>query len=349
MKIRSILACWLFFILSIYSCRNEKTADYFSEDTQIISQPLPVRLPGTLVVSDLIGVSNIEVVDSLIVLISPRNEKIFNVFDLKGNHKGDFGIRGQGPNDLLNSRPTGQKEIVNEEAFIWVNDISNNSIKKVNLSKSVFEQELLIDSALSTYPMTMNAFKLNDSTTICESMTHDNYTLIKYDYRNGTKLTDNNVYQTPVENPFSFYKSIWRINDKKDKMIGAMYSVNQLNLWNLSTDEKKSIAIEKAYPPDQVINKETGLENWTFFCDLEATNDFVFALYMDQEYNFSYELPKKMTLLVFDWNLQPITTYEIDEYILDIAIDPNQQKLYGISEDDKVFEYSLAELFMEKG
>src|SRR5699024_3062138 len=105
-------------------------------------------------------------------------------------HKGDFGIRGQGPNDLLNSRPTGQKEIVNEEAFIWVNDISNNSIKKVNLSKSVFEQELLIDSALSTYPMTMNAFKLNDSTTICESMTHDNYTLIKYDYRNGTKLTD---------------------------------------------------------------------------------------------------------------------------------------------------------------
>lgn len=348
MKPRFILTYCLFFVFFI-SCKNERNTDYFSTDTQIISQSQSIKLTGTPLINDLIGTSNIEIVDNLIVLISPRNEKIFKVFDLEGNFKGDFGLRGQGPNDLLNCRPTGQKDIANEEAFIWVNDISNSSLKKVNLSKSILEQQLLVESALPTYPMSMNAFKLNDSITIAESMTHDNYALIKYDYKSGTKLLDKNVYRTPVENPFSFYKSTWRVNHKKDKVMSAMFSINQLNLWNLDTDEKKSIAIEKTYQPDQIINKETGLENRTFFCDLEVSKDFVFALYMDQDYNVSYELPKKMTVFVFDWDLNPVATYEVDEYILDIAVDPKQKKLYGVSEDDMVFEYSLTELFTENG
>lgn len=338
---------WLVFF--VCSCKNGKDTDYFSKDTQIISQYLSKKLPGTLLIDSLIGISNIEFVDSLIVLITPRKEKMFSIFDIEGKFKGDYGSKGQGPHELLNCRPTGQKGIINDEVFIWVNDVSNNSLKKLNLSKSILEQQLIIDSIISTYPMAMNALKLNDSLTICESMTPDNYALIKYDYKNGTKLSDNNVYLTPVKNPFSFYKSIWRINDKKDKVINAMLSINQLNLWNLDTDERKSIVIEKTYRPDQVINNETGLENRTFFCDLEVSKDFVFALYMDQEYSVSYELPKKMTVFVFDWNLLSIATYEIDEYIKDIAVDPNRKKLYGVSGDDSVFEYNLAELFTEKG
>ncbi|HLW50412.1 MAG TPA: BF3164 family lipoprotein, partial [Sphingobacteriaceae bacterium] len=127
-------------------------------------------------------------------------------------------------------------------------------------------------------------------------------------------------------------------------IVGAMLSINQLNLWNLDTDERKSVIIEKPYLPDQVIDID-GLENRTFFCDLEVSNDLVFALYMDQDYDISYEQPKEMTVFIFDWKLNLIKTYVVDEYIQDIAVDPIRHKLYGVCGDNIVFEYDISELF----
>ncbi len=328
---------------SLLSCAKAPKTDYFSKDVQII-QPSPSRLSGTLLIDSLLGISNVEVVDSFIVLISPRNEKLFNIFDFSGNPKGNFGLKGQGPNDLLNCRPTGQKETINHEVFIWVNDISNMSLKKVNLTKSILEQHLTVDDIISTYPMSLSAFKLNDSITVCESMTHDNYSLIKYDYINKSKLFEENIYLNPSENPFSLYKSLWRINHKNNIMVGAMLSINQLNLWDLDTDKKKSVVIGKPYLSDQIIDKESRLGNRTFFCDLEVSRDFIFALYMDQEYNLSYETPKEMTVFVFNWDLDLITSYVIDQYILDIAVDADQKKLYGVREDNSIFEYSIDDI-----
>jgi len=289
----------------------------------------------------LMGISNIETVDGLIVLTSPRNEKLLNVYDVMGNPWGVFGIRGQGPNDLINCRPVGQKEIDNGEACIWINDVSNVSLKRINLSKSISEGQMIIDDAIKTYPMSLNAFKLNDSTTICESMGSNNYTMIRYDPGNMEELSRQEVYKTPAPSAFSYYKSIWRTAPEKSIIVGAMNTVNQLNLWDLETDRRKSVVIDKPLRPGQVVDEKTGLERRTFFCGLEVTKDFVFALYMDQDYDLSYAEPKEMTVFVFDWDLSPIASFVLDEYIRDIAVDPAQKKLYGLCEDNRIFEYDL--------
>jgi len=73
-----------------------------------------------------------------------------------------------------------------------------------------------------------------------------------------------------------------------------------------------------------------------------VTKDFVFALYMDQDYAVSYEEPKSMSVFVFDWELSPVATFVLDEYVCDIAVDAGQKKLYGLCEDNRVFEYELS-------
>jgi len=201
---------------------------------------------------------------------------------------------------------------------------------------------MIIDDAIKTYPMSLNAFKLNDSTTVCESMESNNYTMIRYDPGNMEELSRQEVYKMPAPSAFSYYKSIWRAAPEKSFIVGAMNTVNQLNLWNLETDERKSVVIDKALRPSQIVDEETGLEKRTFFCGLEATKDFVFALYMDQDYDVSYAEPKEMTVFVFDWDLSPIVSFALDEYIRDIAVDPAQKKLYGLCEDNRIFEYDLS-------
>ena len=328
----------------VASCkRTTEVSYYFSDDVQVIELTTN-DLTSTLLIDDLVGISNIEVVDTLIVLISPNNDTLFTIFDFSGKHLSSFGQKGQGPNDLLNCRPTGQKEKVNENLFIWINDISNSSLKKINLSKSVSESRLVIEDNAATYPMSINVFKISDSITLCESMTRNNFSLIEYNHVSRKEISNSNIYLNPIENSFSFYKSIWRINKNKDIIIGAMHSINQLNLWNLGTGNKKSLIIEKPYLTHQVVNKKTGLENTTFFCDLEVTENYIYALYMDQDYNQSYEVPKEMTVFILDWNLSLLKSLTLKEYILDIAVDPNNKKLYGICEDDKIYVYDLEKI-----
>ncbi len=323
------------------SCKKDmKNNYYFSNEIEIIKST-PERLPGFLLIDSLIGVSNVESVDSFIVLVSPHREKLFQVFDFVGNNKGNFGVKGQGPNDLLNCTPNGQKQVMNNCAFLWINDVSATKLKKINLSKSIKEQHLIIEDMIDTYPMSVNSFIIDDSLAICESMTQNNYSLIKYNYKNHNKLVENNIYLSPQKNPFNFYKSIWRINYESNILVGAMHSINQLNFWNLNTNEKKSVIIETPYLPNQIVDEKTGLENRTSFCDLEISRDFIFALYMDQEYGLSYETPKKMTLFIFNWDALLVARLIVEEYILNIAVDSKQEKLYGLCEDDKVFVYDL--------
>jgi len=337
---RSILYLGAMLALLAVSCGKKEKATYFSDDVRIF-RPNPERLPGKLLIDSLIGISNIETVDGLIILTSPRNEKLLNVYDVMGKPLGVFGIRGQGPNDLMNCRPVGQKEVDNGQACMWINDVSSVNLKRVNLSKSISEGQMVIDRTIKTYPMSLNAFRLNGSTTICESMGPDNYTMIRYNHGNMEELSRQDVYKTPAPSAFSRYKSLWRISPEKSVIVGAMNTVNQLNLWDLETDARKSVVIDKPLLPGQIVDEKTGLENRTFFCDVEVTKDFVFALYMDQDYDVSYREPKEMTVFVFDWDLSPKASFVLDEYIRDIAVDPGQKKLYGLCEDSRIFEYSL--------
>jgi len=339
--LKSILCLGVVFAFLTLSCGKKEPSAYFADDVQVF-RPKPERLPGKLLIDSLMGVSNIETVDGLILLITPQNEKLFGVYDAMGTPQGVFGIRGQGPNDLINCRPVGQKEIDNGEACIWINDVSNISLKRINLSKSISEGQMIIDGAIKTHPMSLNAFKLNDSTTICESMESNNYTMIRYDPGNMEELSRQEVYKTPAPSAFSYYKSIWRAAPEKSIIVGAMNTVNQLNLWNLETDERKSVVIDKPLRLGQIVDEETGLERRTFFCGLDVTKDFVFALYMDQDYDVSYTEPKAMSVFVFDWDLSPVAAFVLDEYIRDIAVDPAQKKLYGLCEDNRIFEYDLS-------
>jgi len=339
--LKSVLCLGVVFAFLTVSCGKKEPSAYFADDVQVF-RPKPERLPGKLLIDSLMGGSNIETIDGLILLITPQNEKLFGVYDVMGNPRGIFGIRGQGPNDLINCRPVGQKEIDNGDACVWINDVSSMSLKRVNLSKSTSEGQMVIDGVVKTYPMSLNAFKLNDSTTVCERMDPNNYSMIKYDHNNMEELSRQDVYRIPVSSAFSYYKSTWRSAPERGIVVGGMHTVNQLNLWNLETDERKSVVIDKPLLPGQIVDEKTGLENRTFFCDVEVTEDFVFALYMDQDYAVSFEEPKEMTVFVFDWDLSPVAAFVLDEYILDIAVDPSQKKLYGLCEDDRIFEYDLS-------
>jgi len=81
--LKSKLCLGVVFAFLAVSCGKKESAAYFSDDVQIF-RPKPERLPGKLLIDSLMGISNIEIVNGLIVLTSPRNEKLLNIYDVLG-------------------------------------------------------------------------------------------------------------------------------------------------------------------------------------------------------------------------------------------------------------------------
>src|SRR5690554_7643863 len=82
MNIRQFVIFGVVIGFLLQSCGKIPETNYFSDHDHII-KPTPTKLSGTKLIDNLIGASKIEIVDSLIALISPRNEKMISVYDLR--------------------------------------------------------------------------------------------------------------------------------------------------------------------------------------------------------------------------------------------------------------------------
>ena len=124
-----------------------------------------------------------------------------------------------------------------------------------------------------------------------------------------------------------------------------MHSLNQINFINMQNGKRKSLIIGKdKLTYEKVIDKQTGLENHTYYCDLVVSADRIYALWMDQAYEDAFDVPKNQEIHVFDWSGKPIARWNIPEYIYKFTIDHTHQFLYGLGIEENVYRYPLKEV-----
>lgn len=69
------------------------------------------------------------------------------------------------------------------------------------------------------------------------------------------------------------------------------------------------------------------------FLDVASTEDYIYALYSGRSVKeYPYQTHLGTTLMVFDWDINPIVKYSLDEAVRCIAIDSTKKRIYGISE-----------------
>lgn len=327
-------------LLSIWGCTSVPNVYFTDNLNQIHSSSVEtVSLQGHLVLDGLYGISDMKIVQNYLCLTIPKLERMLHLYSLNGDSICSIGRRGNGPNDFINCCLNGQSSVDGENAYLWINDVSNAELKRIDLTKSIKNESCYVDKHVKTLPMSVNAFYINDSLVVQEVMTERNYNLF---VGNADSISEyNTLYSIDVSGPFSYYKSIFRLDPSSSFLISAMQSINQINYINWKTKERISSCVGTITKWENIVDKKTGLENWTYYADLKVTNDCVYALYMDQNYNDSYEVEKPVEIHVFDKRGKLVKILNLDKYLVHFDIDENTSTLYGLMNDSEIYSYKI--------
>lgn len=332
----------LIIMLLIVGC-VQKDMSLFSENVRRTEYDKIQKqnLTGKKIIANQIGLGNIEVIGDYLLFSLIKADNKFGLFSKNGEELLSFGRQGYGPNDFINNRLTGQKETDNAGNFyFWVNDVSNSKLKKIRLNESNDSIHFHVEKIIQTLPMSPNSFFINDSLVLSETIEKGIPCVHKYNPKTNRINESIELYRERVAHPFNFYKGIYRFENESQTLYLGMHSINLINTLNINDGNRTSCFIGNSSNLNEIIDKETGIEKWTYYSDLRIKNETVYALYLNQNYKDSYEVPSSVEIHVIkDGNIKRV--YYIEEYVLQIAIDESDNYLYGLIGDSAVYRYSL--------
>lgn len=326
----------------LFGCKESNVNEiYFTENIDNLkTDSIEIKtLSGCCIISDRIGIEGIGLTDNYIILTYQDTDSLIGIYDVTGKEVMVVGKRGQGPNDFINTVITGQHGDNNH--YIWINDVSMSLLKRVNIDLTIASKKCVVDQQHQTLPRSANAFSLSDSSIISEEMTEDNYVLERMT-KDGETILKEKMYKFNIPGPFSYYKSSMCINEAQSTLCAAMHSVNQVNFYNYSTRDRKSVTIGNVATKDKIVtNIDTGIPDWVYYASTYATPNYFYCLYLDQCYEDAYEKGKNTEIHVFTPTGNLIRIIKLDKYIISFSVNDSDDTLYGIYEDSAIYKYNL--------
>lgn len=227
---------------------------------------------------------------------------------------------------------------------IWINDVSNSSLKLINLDSSNNSGKIIAEKTIKFPGPAVNCYYGNDSLLYLENMLNDNYEMVRYNHLTR-KRESQKLYRQSVDNPFSVYKGIWRKHPTRAVMVNAMHSLNRINLLDMSDGTRTTLVVGDDHVlPENAVDKSSGLEKHTYYCDLAVSENTIYALWIDQPYQEAYETPQSQQIHIFDWNGRPKACLKIPEYICSFTVDEKSRTAYGMTPDEIIYRYRLPEI-----
>ncbi len=334
---------FLFGLILFVACQNGQKI-FSNDETRIRQFDAAYEVKGEVFLDDEYGILDLIAVGDYLALTSVKRENVFFLYDPDGTKLGAFGTIGHGPDELLNCRYTGQIEKDESGCKIWINDVSNSSLKLIDLDSSRRAGKIVAEKTIPFPGPAANCYYGNDSLLYVEKWLNDNYEMARYNYQTG-KNEAQKLYRQPVNKPFSVYKGIWRKHPRRTVMVNAMHSLNRINILNMSDGTRIALIVgEDNISLENAVDKNSGLEKHTYYCDLAVSEDRIYALWMDQPYEDAYETPKTQEIHVFDWNGRPKARLKVPEYICGFTVDEKSRTAYGITHEEIIYRYRLPEI-----
>lgn len=327
---------FLAFIVTV-SCKNSKS-NPFSKNYEVIEKVgAPRVLQGERVLSGdtLLAVGEVFAIGDTLINFTPENkDAVVTVYDKHGITIGSFGKGGRASNEFTDGAGlTGQME----NGCFWVNDVNKAQLFSVNLKASVDSASCVLAKQTFTAGRVINAFYMNESEILYEQETADSYRLHLYNSTQKRDVWKEDLYTSCGGDAFSFYKSHMALSADGKHLAAAMSKMNQINFFSLNDKKRKAVSL---YVPSKLC--EDADEAPCYYCAVAGSKDFVYALYMNQSADDSYETPKPMQIHVFDWNGNFQKILQVNEYVVRFTVDEHGQYLYGVVLPDyNIYRYSL--------
>ena len=327
-------------LLTIVSCTSPSIDQSVIENNVIYPSVNEIKL------EEILYVDKIGIYDSLVVLINRYSEPIFTLYDENFTLKKTFGTIGHAPNEFLFPFFL-HTQCSEKEGILSVYDVNAASFKDINVSKIHSEEEYIYSKKMPSCLIgSPNLILLEDS---CFLGNMDNGQGLFFIHTNDNKNLNWIDFPKILESPRKDFTVMnmnrITVNHDTQEIVAAMGYYNLMFLYDIKGNLKKTIQIGEELKRPHLMKRNYISENSLIFSrEIASTNKYIYVLQLNvEEHKFEEidNLPSK--ILVFDWNLNYVSTYQLPHYASAFAIDPSHHRIIytALNEEGGTDIYSM--------
>ncbi len=308
-------------VLFLYSCTQKEQTNIIIENNPIIPEIFDTGI------TDMLTVENMAVCDSFLLVTNQMEKPFFHVYNRSDySLVGTFGFQGQGPGDF--GYPFFLCTDRNSKGLIQIYDVNLAAFKQIDIKKTLEKDPQAIISS----PMPPQIIGSPD--------------LIQYkDFYMGNLDFDNRlffIYHAPtkqlkwVEFPSSLKIPIEEdcfsgqnritINFQSQRIVSAMHYYNKVFLYDTQGTYLKEVQVGEEEIKPQLDSRNWITKESKVFCmRIQSTNRNIYMLVHNMKQGD--ERPSSSRIIVLDWELHYLKTYQMPYPIIDILIDEQQNRI----------------------
>lgn len=350
--IRSLISKLTLSLILIFSyCSREDK--YLSIDKPVYISDFPIEVTlddGQLSNINAIGIKSIKYADSLVIIGHSNSWSIYSGNGEK--HYGDFLSVGDGPAELNTLPYCASSLFINEHdtLYSYIEDHNRNRIVRLNLTKcltdnktvpeTVLESDYLDNNLWATIPLSKDSVLL----TIPKK---------RFDGFKRRILTGDTILPLPItrqldsisvsdESEINLLAKVIRYNPKARKVVEAMLSLNQINIYSIDGDWGKTICVgEKLDNLAKIEHTPRFSRNYTYATVSTWDWGFGAVLLNQPEIDWQKGEAHPSEIQIFNWEGEPLCRLKINESIQTFDIDPGINAILATNTDDELKTFKL--------
>lgn len=336
-------------IIFITSCNSPSTKLFLDKESDLIQFNKSYELTGENIPLDIIGASNLYLIDSFLLVLTPQLDTLYSILSTEDfTHIANFGTRGNGPNEFIRALEPLSNQTKENNILIQLFNNHQNQLLYWNLTASLNQGEIIFKDTVNIDGMTgiykvhyldddalfidfIDVEKLNQKYGIYHIPTHKITDTVEA--LRGGMSEKSNSYLLASSTVFSL---------KNRKYVSAMKFVDQINFYNIADPtDSKCFSMNKKQKSIREVEKIEMPKRMEYYNDLRSNASNVFALYANQNRKDWALNGRPATIQVFDWGGNPICELKTKEQLVQFDIDSKNNILYGLTNEEKIFIYPL--------
>lgn len=341
-----VLILGTIFISCQQSHDNQKiNENYFTKHAKLYSDSEidPDSLKGKIIVQTSKDAYNLMIVDTIICVATLNRESLFSLFSINGNHLVDFGKAGNDSTGFTSNRLTGQSYQTDGDMGIWVNDVNNNKLKRISLTRSLKDKVCIVDSIIGIHSMVKNAF-IHNRKLYEEIPKPHGFNLLISSIDDYTPLNKEKLFKGGIgkngTNDMLFSNMV--LSPDARYLVMAMNYINEVNILNLKDYSRKTVSLGNVKKRDEVVNPLTHMPQWIYYGSVIPSRNYIISLYHNHEYDTpsDYNYPDS-EVHVFDYDGNLKSRLVLDRYICALTYSENDNSIYGLDNHKRIIRYQL--------
>lgn len=316
---------YILFLFGICSCVPSSVDEVIVENNVISCEVNEVP------VEELLFVDKIAAFDSSLVSINRKSDRIFYVYNRADfSYQGSFGSLGQGPNDFLFPFFLNHNEEM--AGCFTVYDVNTASFKKLEYESLMKGNQNAMSSVRMPSPLigSPNLTQLTDGSFWGNIDSGQGLFFIYKEDTKELKWIDfpENLLQPKGDFTVMNMNRI-SVNENQGKVVSAMGYYNLLFLYDIEGNLSKKVQLGNE-PIRPTIIGEHHISGDNLICcrDIESTNEAIYVLMQNvKEKNFENMDNPPSRIIVLDWNLNYLKTYQLPFYSMEFFVDEEYHRI----------------------